>query len=133
MGRMIEQGGEWYEVSDYLEEHRLQNQTSWAAPGIPLNPVQREDFDCTPNEERDPLEVQDWWGVLYIETYSWSGDPTSEGAEEWRAHWLSAWPTGVRYDVRCLDGGAWDRSTNRGSFATLELAVAAILDKQQSR
>ena len=32
-----------------------------------------------------------------------------------------------------LDGGAWDRSTNRGSFATLELAVAAIRDKQQSR
>ena len=131
MGRQIEVDGRWEWVDDYLEAHRLQNQTTWAAPGIPLNPVQRDDFDCTPNEQRDPLEVQDWWGVHYIQTYA----PAAPfmAAEQDRASWLNAWPEGVRYDVRCLDGGAWDRSTNRGSFATLELAVAAIRDKQQSR
>lgn len=131
MGRMIEQDGEWYEVDDYLEEHRLQNQTTWAAPGIPLNPVQRADFDCTPNEQRDPLEVQDWAGVFYIQTYTPA--PQFIAAEQDRARWLSAWPEGVRYDVRCLDGGAWDRSTNRGSFPTLALAVAAIEGRQRKR
>lgn len=29
----------------------------------------------------------------------------------------------TRFDVRCLDGGAWDRSTWKGSFETLEEAV----------
>lgn len=27
------------------------------------------------------------------------------------------------YEVRCLDGGAWDRSTNWGKFPTIEEAV----------
>jgi hypothetical protein len=40
-----------------------------------------------------------------------------------RDSWFDAWPTGFRYDVRCLDGGAWDRSTNYGMFATFEEAL----------
>jgi hypothetical protein len=43
--------------------------------------------------------------------------------EERKKSWLKAWPTGFRYDVRCLDGGAWDRSTNHGMFKTFEEAL----------
>lgn len=47
-----------------------------------------------------------------------------------RAQWMEAWPSGIRYDVRCLDGGAWDRSTSWGMFATLEEALACIRDRR---
>jgi len=40
-----------------------------------------------------------------------------------RAEWIEWFPDGVRYDVRVLDGGAWDRSTNKGSFKTFEEAL----------
>ncbi|MDH0348208.1 hypothetical protein [Aeromonas dhakensis] len=128
MAREFEHNGEWYSVDDYQPKHYLENQATWAAPGIPLNPCLRDDFDSTPNEERDDLELQHWWQVPYIVTYAWN-EPSAEVGEEqreqWRVNWFKAWPTGVRYDVRRLDGGAWDRSTNRGGFPSLELAVAA--------
>ncbi|WCH25132.1 hypothetical protein [Aeromonas salmonicida] len=123
MGRQIEVDGQCEEVDEYLPEHYLENQTSWAAPGIPLNPKLREDFDNTPNEERDPLELKDWWRVPYIKTIDWAAFASSD--EEHRRSWFEAWPTGIRYDVRCLDGGAWDRSTNKGAFPTLEQAITA--------
>lgn len=41
------------------------------------------------------------------------------------ASWLAAWPSGTRYDVRCLNGGAWDRSSCIGMYATLGDAIHA--------
>lgn len=81
--------------------------------GIAVDPVLPENFDYTPNDARDDRS-RAWWGVPYIETYR-SDEPG----------FLAHYPQGVRYDVRCLDGGAWDRSTFLGAFGTLEAAVKA--------
>lgn len=77
--------------------------------GVLVNPALPRMFDQTPNEHR-PASHRKWWHRPFIVT------DTVEA--------MDAWPSGVRYTVRCLDGGAWDRSTNWGSVATLELALA---------
>lgn len=87
-------------------------------PTVPIDPKLPPRFDKTPNDERPPSH-QRWWNRPYIVTEVFTG--TSDDA---RKNWLSAWPTGKRYDVRCLDGGSWDRSTWRGSFSTLDAALA---------
>ena len=110
--------------------------------GVPVNPRLPTDFDGTPNDARPPSH-QMWWGVPFIVTDEWEGeswesyrDRLAEGGwepdhtpEAWaelqakqKANWFEHFPSGVRYEVRCLDGGAWDRSTWWGSFATLEQA-----------
>lgn len=135
------------EISDYEESHRYCNQTS-LVEGIPLNPRLRPDFDSTPNDERDALEIKDWWNKPYIETCSWADmDETWEsytkrmasspfGSEpelkevfierklKQKQRWFNAWPSGTRYDVRCLNGGAWDRSLGLGMVGSLDEAVA---------
>lgn len=90
---------------------------------IPLDPILPEDFDSTPNDER-PESHREWWNRPYISTNTWDSMKGPHSTEEHRASWFAAWPSGTRFDVRCLDGGAWDRSTSWGSFATLEDAVA---------
>lgn len=86
------------------------------ATTIPVDPKLPPRFDDTPNDQR-PKSHDSWWASPFIRTERFSGDKTHE------AEWLSAWPTGVRYDVRCLDGGAWDRTTWLGSFPTLSEAI----------
>lgn len=73
--------------------------------GIAIDPVLPKRFDDTPNEKR-PDRHMAWWDVPYVVTGFVHRGP-------------------ARYDVRCLDGGAWDRSTNRASFPNLESAVEA--------
>lgn len=103
--------------------------------GVPINPRLPERFDATPNEDR-PASHLKFWHRPYIVTdtvealdaiYAGRTDPYAEEARQhWidgRKQWLAAWPTGTRYTVRCLDGGAWDRSTNWGCFSTLEAAL----------
>jgi hypothetical protein len=51
-----------------------------------------------------------------------------QGRELWQAdrkEWMRAYPSGIRYETRCLDGGAWDRSTTWGTYATLDEAIHA--------
>lgn len=67
---------------------------------IPIDPELPEDFDDTPNDERPELH-QAWWFVPYLITG----------------------PRG--YTLRCLDGGAWDRSTSHGQFPDLPAALRA--------
>lgn len=45
------------EVGVYLPQHYYSNQVNWATDRIPINPCQRDDFDLTPHENRDPLEL----------------------------------------------------------------------------
>ena len=100
-----------------------------------INPQLPRGFDSTPNDGR-PASHQKWWGLPYICTETVeemdtfyaerSDDHAQAGRKLWvdsRKKWLESWPSGTRYDVRCLDGGAWDRSTNWGAFATLEEAL----------
>ena len=72
---------------------------------IPVDPQLPENWDNWDIEDR-PNYHGLLWGLPYIVTQA-------------NEHW----PNGIRFDVRCLDGGAWDRSTNRGQFATLEEAI----------
>lgn len=104
--------------------------------GVLVNPSLPKLFDGTPNEDR-PTSQMKWWNVPYIVTESvesldamYAGR-TDEYAEAGRAHWvkgraiwMESWPSGTRYDVRCLDGGCWDRSTGWGMFASIGEAVA---------
>jgi len=112
--------------------------------GIYINPELPEEFDVTPHEERDE-EMNYWWDKPYIEIvelsqeswiehfYRLKDDFISEelGTEEEykkrlekdKISWFETWHTGFRYCVRCLDGGAWDRSTNHGMYATFEEAL----------
>tara|TARA_R110001592_G_scaffold221139_2_gene475827 strand:+ start:33910 stop:34368 length:459 start_codon:yes stop_codon:yes gene_type:complete len=133
--------------SKYLDKHYFDSQTSWVAPNVPLNPVMRGDFDMTPNTDRDPLEIEHWWGIPYIVTFPYEMTDRSYQAyldrlktygianidteidwlrreEERKNSWFKKWPSGVRFDVRCLTGGAWDRSS---SIAMVESLAKAIL------
>lgn len=91
-----------------------------AVDGIPIDPQLPENWDCTPNDQR-PACHSLLWGRPYITT---NRAPT----EELKERWLEAWPEGIRYDVRCLDGGAWDRSTAHGCYKTLEEAMAVATE-----
>ncbi len=114
--------------------------------GIFINPILPDEFDVTAHEDRDE-DMNWWWNKPYIvieeltqeswiehyyrlkNEFDWS-DEKIGSKEDWenqnertKKNWLETWPTGFRYNVRCLDGGAWDRSTNKGMFATFEAAI----------
>lgn len=75
--------------------------------GVLINPVLPEMFDQTPNDERSREEKDRWWDRPYI-------------VSDKNDHW----PQGVRYAVRMLDGGAWDRSTGHGMYGSISEALA---------
>jgi len=76
--------------------------------GVPVNPVLPPRFDDTANEIRPDRHLA-WWGVPFVVTH------TDKGTR--------------RFVVRCLDGGAWDRSTWWGEFPTVQAAVALAKKK----
>lgn len=145
MPRIIEYIGEETEISDYLPEYYPENQTCEIVQGIFINPNLRPDFNYTPNEEREDLETEHWYGRPYIETDEYSSEiyaefiarttsydsdykPESEHefnvrTQKLKASWFKVYPTGIRYEVRCLTGGAWDRSSSQGMFGSLEEAI----------
>ena len=147
--RTIEWCGEDIEIDLYREYRRYQNQNTYER-GFPVDPLLREFFDATPNDLRERLEVFDWSGKPYIVTQRYSpvdasyteyvdrmlAHPVTSGDIEteekfnqrlarYKESWFEAFPSGTRYEARCLDGGAWDRSCSRGMFSTLDLAVSA--------
>jgi len=145
--RTVEWSDETITIDRYRPYHRYQHQDDFEG-GFPLNPLLRKDFDVTPNDVREAQEVNDWWGKPFIVTQDYSPIDASytdyrtrmssfksdrftldtetafnERVAKEKASWFDAWPTGTRFEVRCLDGGAWDRSSSKGMFATLELAI----------
>ncbi|GGD49390.1 hypothetical protein GCM10012288_24350 [Malaciobacter pacificus] len=121
--------------------------------GVIINPELPENFDITPNDERSEEEINNWWDKPYIlideleqesweehyhrlKSYDWS-DEKIGSKEEWNKHlkgekenWYKEYPDGFRYNLRCLDGGAWDRSTNHGFYATFDEAIKAAKELQ---
>lgn len=73
---------------------------------LPLDPSLHPDFDSTPNDERDDAEICAWWDRPYALT-------RPDGSLE----------------VRCLDGGAWDRSTWYGVAPDMPAAVKLANEK----
>lgn len=124
------------EIDSYESQHRPENQTR-IQDGICIDPCLRDYFDATPNDQREGLEVADWWDRPYIQTTSWEQmkprNATPEQIEERRLKWLEHFPSGIRYDVRCLDGGAWDRSTWWGSTDTLDAALVIAKNGPERR
>ncbi|HKT97932.1 MAG TPA: hypothetical protein VJS30_15585 [Paraburkholderia sp.] len=113
--------------------------------GVLLNPELPKRFDDTPNDQR-PDDQRKWWYRPFIVTntieemdefYSGRTDEyADEGRARWvegRVKWLQAWPSGVRFETRCLDGGAWDRSTSWGMFATIEEALQCVSSRDAHR
>lgn len=99
---------------------------------IPVDPKLPRNFDNTPNDLR-PASHRAWINRPYIVTVTWeqmsAGRLETSCLDEQRASWFQSWPSGTRYDVRCLDGGAWDRSTWWGAFRTLEEAITCAKRK----
>lgn len=84
---------------------------------FPVDPPLPDDFDDTPNEDRPEWQTEYLWDRPYIQTIEFSGSP------KYKNQFFESWPDGKRFDVRCLDGGAWDRPTVWGMFANLEEAL----------
>lgn len=74
---------------------------------IPIDPKLPKDFDGTPNDQRSKDELDQWWDHPYCVT-------TDSG----------------EFDVRCLNGGAWDRSSWLGRVSTYAEACALAEKKQ---
>lgn len=132
-------------IEFYKDEFRPENQTN-IVEGFAINPRLRHHFDSLDNNLRPAQEKRDWFCRPFIRTEEYSpadesyeafalrveglGGPVKESKSEWlertgkqKAAWFESWPSGIRYDVRCYDNGAWDRSTNRGMYQTLEEAI----------
>jgi len=74
---------------------------------IPLDPKLPKDFDCTDNRERGKTQLDAWWDHPY-------GVTREDG----------------RIDVRCLNGGAWDRSMWLGIAEDYDDACVVGAEKQ---
>ena len=65
--------------------------------------------------------------VAFFKKHNWPLNLTREQFEadqqQARARFLAERPEGINYTVRCLDGGAHDRSTWCGEYATLAEAI----------
>jgi hypothetical protein len=109
-----------------------------------INPKLPDHFFYKPNDERSKKELKTFWQVPFILTDEFWSEPWTEYQErtkgpknkftietetefnEWtqkkKESWFKEFPSGLAFNVFCLDGGAWDRPTEWGSFATLEEA-----------
>ncbi|CAN7385602.1 hypothetical protein [Variovorax sp. LjRoot178] len=88
-----------YENWHELHEQHLQHARAAPVPSLdlPIDPRLPRGFDFTPNDERSAQELAEWWDRPFA---------------------LSR-PDGG-FEVRCLDGGAWDRSTWYGSAKDID-------------
>ncbi len=94
---------------------------------IQTNPALPAYFDSTPHHERTNHDLIKWWGRPFIRTVSADQLFPEQRHAQFKAEFLSHYPDGVRYDVRCLDGGAWDRSTAIAACKTPAEAMAVAL------
>jgi len=107
----------------YLKKHHLKNQQ--LIDGVIVNPCQRDTFDACDNNIRDLNESEDWDGVPYIVSTGYTVNTNSSAKEndEGAKNWSNTFPLGIRYTVRCLDGGYWDSSTPIVQFKSLTNAI----------
>ena len=118
---------------------------------IYINPKVPNWMDFRDIQERSDTHLKKWFGRPFIRTQEFGEDNYEEYLERmaytqeesykseykleteeefnkrreedyksWCKHWGD---DGIRYDVRILDGGALDRTTNKGSYKTLEEAL----------
>ncbi len=137
-------------IDTYKPEHWPENQARMVE-GFPVNPCMRIDFDRTPNNCRESLEIEHWKGLPYIIEDCWdnaeehmrntqayhreqqdAGVITDTELETWidaeKTKWFNRYPTGYCYTIRCLDGDAWDRGTYWGDTGSLDEAISICKD-----
>jgi len=132
----------------FEEKHYFENQNN-IVDGIAIDPLLPDHFYDMDHDDRDENELDNWWGRPFIRTESFMKEPYEEycermseyeleSLEEFKARvdkseksWNERWKGGIRYDVRCLTGGAWDRPSVLGYFSTLEEALALAKDQPQ--
>lgn len=111
---------------------------------ILINPKVPKWMDCKDIEDRSSSHLEKWWNVPYIVFETFEKEPYNkfikrlkkmnmvidERFEDYEIRkkeeflsWIKKWNNGIRYDVRMLDGGAWDRTTWKGSFDTVDKAI----------
>lgn len=111
---------------------------------IYINPKVPKWMDFKDLNDRSESHMNKWFNRAYIRTQEFTQDTYKEYCdrmsnskdykleteqefntrrEQSKKRWFSHWKTGIRYDVRMLDGGAWDRTTNKGSFDNKEDAI----------
>lgn len=93
----------WYAA---MQQHKSARPTDDDPGELVIDPDLPAAFDDTPNEDRSAEEIEQWWLRPFAHV-------TDDG----------------RYEVRCLDGGAWDRSTWYGIADDLESARALAKSK----
>lgn len=76
---------------------------------IPINPKLPAKFDDTPNDQRSKSQLDAWWDHPYCISH-----PNGE------------------IEVRCLNGGAWDRSSWLGTASTYDEACE-LAEKAQAK
>ncbi len=153
MRRLISQSC-LYQLTDYEPCHHPVHQEEFV-DDFPINPRLRSDFDRTPHHLREELEITDWWQRPYILriTYeaffasrpiwaehlarmararfsvSRSKDEFDRDRANEKTQFMKDFPDGMQFTVRCLDGGAQDRSSWIGQFSTLNAAIKAAKDR----
>ncbi|OCL89600.1 hypothetical protein N3114_12545 (plasmid) [Aliarcobacter butzleri] len=125
----------------FKEEHYYKNQKN-IVEGIAIDPILPDDFWSTAHQDREKIELDEWWGKPFILTQGYHEESYEEyylrmksdkinceietenefykRLEKQKNNWYEAWPSGIRYDVYVLDGMAWDRPTGKGKFGSLE-------------
>ena len=73
--------------------------------GVLIDPLLPDDFDSAPMDARKEDNMDKWYKLPFIQSQD----------------------NGI-YTVRRLDDGAWDRSTLRGGFDSLNKAIDFVLD-----
>lgn len=71
---------------------------------IPVNPRLPKNFASTQNVDRPERQIRQWWCRPFV-----------TGSDD-------------NWSVHCLDGGAWDRPTWRGSFESCDDAVSRAME-----
>jgi hypothetical protein len=123
---------------------KKKHEFSYTTDEVMINPIIPRFMDNLDIQLRNEEHLQEWFNVPYIETHTHHHEPyqeyvkrledmahiTIENIEDYEQRkfnehkkWFKAWESGVRYDVRCLDGGAWDRTSSKGMFGNLDQAI----------
>ena len=109
-GRALEQAARDAGFASWHEVRRAAKAAAAAgASDLPVDPELPPNFDQTANEDRSKAELDAWWLRPFAQT-------SPDGA----------------LDVRCLDGGAWDRPTFYGTAKDLDEA-RALADAKLAR
>ena len=130
---------------NFKKKHYFKNQNN-IVDGIAIDPILPDDFWNTAHEDREKVELDEWWERPFIVTQGYdeesyeefcarmesnvdeTEDEYNERVAKQKKSWHSHWPKGIRYDVYILDGGAWDRPTSKGKVGSLEEALEIVKD-----